>query len=614
MYKTFVPLLLSSHDPGLISEWQVWWTALLSIGLLILLIKELFSPALTMLVGAGSLVLTGVISPLEFASGFVQQVLFILAFLFIVVRALEVNGVLNIVLRFFYPKGKQYPLQILSIMAPVGLVSAVLNNTPLVLLLTPILQKWAKTNKRFITKYLIPLSYAAILGGSCTLIGTSTNLVVNDLLGHYSEEKLGFFEIGKVGIFALLIGTLYVSFFGNRLLPERKDLREELEENPERETKEFIVEESSPLVGKTLADCSALYFEGEVVVELERQGKARYSPNPDEKIEGGDRLVFMGEVEDIARLHSLPGMHSATDPHFDMSGMTPHIIEAVITRESSLVGKNLKEVDFRNRYGGLVLRVMRKGGEQAISGELMKCLVLRPGDTLLILTAQGETLRNTAPDRSDLCLIRERRQLPVFSKRKAGLSIATLVLMVVLSMMGIPLVYTGLGAVMFLLLSRCISSVEVQNSMRWGLLVLIGSAYSLALAIEKTGIASNIAHLLAPILQMSPYLFVAGTFLLVAVVTEMITNTAAVLILFPILVQIGRYAGFDSPSALKAIAVTAAIAGSCSLCSPIGYQTNTIVYGAGNYRFLDFAKVGAPLTLILMALCTWLVPTFWSLS
>lgn len=591
-----------------LSSWQIWLTACVGIAILVGLIKDLFPPYIVMLIGAGTLVLSGVVSPVEFAGGFFKQVIFILAFLFVIIRALEVNGILGLALKYLSPKTSKYPWQIATLMGPVGAMSAFLNNTPLVMLFTPVLQKWAAQKKLYASRYLIPLSYAAILGGSCTLIGSSTNLVVSSLLYEQVGHHLTFFELGKVGLPALIIGIIYVSLVGKKLLPKREDVREEITKNKEREIKEFEVEESCEFIGRSIASSSDKYFEGRMLVEIERAGKIIYSPDPSEKILLGDRLVFLGELEDIARLHSTPGLRSCRDPHFDPEGFIPHIIEAVITQESSLIGKSLRSVDFRKSYGGLVLAILRKG--KRLPSHQLKNAVLHVGDTLLVLVASEESLKNS-PEGTDLCYIRERRQLSVFSKSKALFSLGFLIIMIFLAFMGVPVVYGTMGTVIALLLTRCISPVEVKHSIRWSLLLLIGSAYTFGLALEKTGIASQIAKIFVPFLEISPRFFIAGTFILISIVTEIITNTAAVLIIFPILVQIAHLAGYDDPAALTAIAVTTAIGGSCAFSSPIGYQTNTIVYGPGGYRFLDYAKIGFPLTVIMLILCVFLIPYFW---
>jgi di/tricarboxylate transporter len=199
----------------------------------------------------------------------------------------------------------------------------------------------------------------------------------------------------------------------------------------------------------------------------------------------------------------------------------------------------------------------------------------------------------------------------VYSKPKALLSVCVLIGMVCLAFFGLPMVYASLIAAVIVVVFRCVSPYEISKCIRWSLLILIGSTYSFAIALENTGIANSIASWLLPIMQVNKYLLIAGTFVIVAATTEMITNTAAVLIIFPIVSQIAAMAGFDDMNAHKAIAVTTALAGSCAFITPIGYQTNTIVYGPGGYRFLDYTRVGAPMTLLLLILCTILVPYFW---
>ena len=489
---------------------------------------------------------------------------------------------------------------------PLGFGSAFLNNTPLVLLLTPAVRRWALRLKERPSKYLIPVSYATILGGACTLIGTSTNLVVDQLLrAEDPQAGLGFFELSKVALPSLFVGILFLSVMSYRLLPNRKDPTTTVSEQVHEFTSEFLVGSTCPLANKTLGEGSREFFRGELLIEIERGDTIIDSPDPEEIIEVDDRLVFVGDLEEIAKLHAIPALKSLADPHFKLDITSPHFAEVVITSRSALHGRTIKRVNFRTRYGASVLAVYREGVR--VTGTVGD-IILQSGDTLMLLSNQVWP-RDNKPSH-DFYYIKYGEKLPVFVPWRAALVLGTMILMVLAVTLGISMLVASSTAAAVLVLTKCISLREVRKGIAWSLLILIGSAYAFGTALQTTGVGRFIGENLLPLLGDNPYWLVGGIFLTTMLVTEMITNTAAALLIFPIALQTMELAGYSGPTSIKAVGVTVAIAASCSFMTPVGYHTNTIVFGPGGYKYTDYLKVGAPMAFIVFTISTFLIPRF----
>lgn len=601
------PIISGAQD----LDWRGYFTIILFLLVFLALMKEWFPPDFTMLTGAGALTITGIITPQEFLIGFSKPVIFILAMLFILARAMELNGLLNVLSKRMFARKDSLPMQLFKMMLPLSASSAFMNNTPMVLMLTPSVRRWALESKISPSKFLIPLSYATILGGACTLIGTSGNLVVDGMLRIENPHvSLGFFELGYVGLPCAIVGIIYMVTFGHRILPDREDTTSRVFRDTQDFTAEFLVTVNCVLANKTLREVGKKYFHGELLVEIERGQVTIDSPDPDERIRVGDRLVFAGDIADITELHAIDGLTSFADPHFKLDIASPHFSEAIISTSSSLIGKTLRKMDFRAMYGATVLTIYRQG--KRLEGRVGD-VILQAGDMLVIL-ANSDNWNHSRMYSNDFYFLRYNEQLPLFSNWKAALSLSVLFTMIIAVLCGVNMLTMALFAVIACLGFRCISTREARRTIRWNLLVLIASAFALGHALEKTGVASFFASTLIPLVGGNPYTFVAGLFFMTLIITEAITNTAAALLVFPIAMQAAKLEGFESVSAMKAVAVTVAIASSCSFITPIGYQTNTIVYGPGGYRFLDYMRVGLPLSILIWILSTLLIPYFWPLT
>jgi len=596
---------LTAADLG----WQGWFTIVLFLLTFVALIKEVLPPELILLICAVTLVFFGIVTPTEFLLGFSKDIIFSIAMLCIIVRAMEKSGVLSIVSKNILSRSKNHMLQLLSIMLPVGISSAFMNNTPIVLLMTSLVRQWALERNLSPSKFLIPLSYAAILGGMCTLIGTSTNLIVDGLLRNDDPANgLTLFELSLIGIPLLLLGFLYILTIGYRLLPIRQDVTTAVVEQAPDFTGEFVVKPGCPIIGKTVFESGKKYFHDELLIEIERNGYVIDSPNPEDVIMEGDRLVFAGDIQHIAELHAVEELQSLADPHFHLDVTSPHFSEVVISVTSSLIGKTLKQSEFRTTYGASTLAIYREG--RRLSGNVGD-IVLRAGDTLMLLSKEpwyvGETYTG------DFFYIRQNQELSLFSPWRFAWVASVLGTMIVCFMLGVPLVVATLAAAFLLMATRNVSIGEAKQSIRWDLLVLIACSFSLGTALQKTGVANYFAEGILYAVGTDPNLMVGALFFVTSCVTALITNNAAVLLLFPIAIQTAHLAGFESLQAVKAIGITIAVGSSCSFATPIGYQANMIVYGPGGYRFGDYLKVGLPLTILTFIMTVILIPRIWPL-
>lgn len=589
--------------------WEGWFTIALFVITFAALVKEIRPPDITMLISSGILVIVGILTPKEFLLGFSNDIIVTIAMLCIVVRTMEVNGILETVGRGILSNSKEFFRQVTSFMVPVAVGSAFMNNIPIVLLMTSIVRRWAIKNEQSPSKYLIPLSYAAILGGVCTIIGTSTNLIVEGLVRrHTPEAAISFFELSKIGIPCAIVGILYIATFGKRLLPERPDPAMVVSEDTKEFTAEFIVEEECPLANKRLQDLPGRYIQNMLLIQVERNHTIIDSPGPDFVIFVGDRLVFVADINKIAELHAVKGLRSLADPHFELDVTSSHFSEVVVSTTSLLIGKTLKRINFRTNYGASVLAVYRQGWR--IPGNVGD-IVLQAGDTLMLLS--GEPWHGGDYYTKDFYYIRHSEKLIVFNPWRVALILASLVGMIIAATMGVPIMIASMANVFVLIGSRSISVREAQNSIIWHLLLLIACSYAFGKAMEVTGVAAYFAELILSVVGSHPHALIGGILLVTILGTELITNTAAALILFPVAIQALMLAGYEGPAAVKAAGVTIALGCSCCFSIPTGYQTHMIVYGPGGYRFTDFLRTGIVLDLMIWAMGTALIPLIWPL-
>lgn len=572
--------------------------ALLTLGvigaMLVALVMELLEPDAVIFGALGILLLAGVITPTEALGGFANRGMLTVALLFVVAYGVQASGALEFFADRVMGRGKPGRWELIRLMVPVSAMSAFLNNTPIVAMFTPAVREWAERRGVAPSKYLIPLSYAAILGGTCTLIGTSTNLVVNGMLHAETGGSLGLFDLARVGIPAVIVGMVYLLTVGFFLLPDRKGT--EGVSDGQEYVLEMRVVDDGQLVGRTVEEAGLRHLKSLFLSEIYRGDRVIAAVKPDEILEGKDRLHFVGVPEGVPQLKKIGGLVPGEETNWEDIGPDDgpgRLLEAVVSRSSPMLGKTIKEGNFRGRYDAAVLAV-RHHGEHVREG--IGGIQLRPGDTLLLLAGSDFSVRWGGT--RDFYLISRAVDMPEIDRRKSLLTLAPLILMVLLAATGVMDIFkAAVLAVLMLLITRAVTVVEARRSLELNVLVVIAAALGISEALTKTGAAAFLAHhVVDAVAAFGVMGLLAAIYLVTSVMTELITNNGAAALMFPVAFHAAVEAGYDPVPFVVAVAIGA----SASFATPIGYQTNLMVSGPGNYRFTDFLKVGVPLNLLIM--------------
>ncbi|MGM0631658.1 MAG: SLC13 family permease [Pseudomonadota bacterium] len=577
-------------------EWQAWLSLGLTAGSIVLLVVTRLGPHVVLMGALTLLSVSGVLTASEALSGFANPGLITVAAMFVVAAGLHASGGIDLLVNRWLGKPGSMSAALSRLLVPVMPLSAFLNNTPVVATMIPAVNAWCRRIQVAPSRLMIPLSYGAILGGTLTLIGTSTNLVV---AGQYEvltgDDGLGLFSITAVGIPVAIVGVLYILLILPRLLPDRS------EKQPFGNMREFTVEvavdRDGPLVGMTveqagLRDLSRLYL-----VEIIRGETVVTAAPSEEKLLGGDRLVFAGETEAISDLLRINGIVAAVrkkeeEVSFFKDRAERRLVEVVVSQSCSAVGETVRSSRFRDRYGAVVLASARNG--ERIEGNLGN-IIIKPGDTLL-LEARPAFVTRQKYNRDFLVV----NDLDTDAPRhdKAWQAWGILLVMVTLagtgmiSMMNAALLGGGL-----MLLSGCLSVSQAEKSLDLTVILTIAASFSLGVALEKTGVAAALADIVVGLSGGRPWLLLMLSYLMVSLLTETITNNAAAVLMVPVVLAVTTQAGLNPEPFMLAIMIAA----SASFATPLGYQTNLMVYGPGAYRFTDFLRAGIPMNLLIGA-------------
>ncbi|UCG37978.1 MAG: SLC13 family permease [bacterium] len=568
---------------------------------------EVLAPDVILFVSLAILFLTGVLTPQEAFQGFSNQGMLTVGILFIVAYAAQASGILESFAGRIMGRGEGLRRSLLRMSAPVVAMSAFLNNTPIVVMFTPAIRDWARARGLSPSKFLIPLSYASIFGGVCTLIGTSTNLVVNGLLQQEMGRSLSLFELAWVGVPTAVAGTLYLVTVGHRLLPDHRDPVEDLKESGREYLVEMEIRRGCALVGKTVLEAGLRNLQGLFLVEIFRDGESIAPVKPTDRMKLGDRLVFTGLVSSIAQLQRIEHLIPVDTPrmyHDLRRSGDARIIEAVVSRASPMLGQTIKQGNFRARYNAVVLAVHRHGERiRAKIGDI----VLKPGDTLLLL-ASDDFLKTWNRSR-EFYMISKATDLGALDRVKSITSVVCLGGMIVLAGLGILSIFkAAILAAVVLILTRTVTPSEARRSIEWNVLIVIACAFGISKALDKTGAAAVIAQSLVGTVQgLGPLGALGAVYLVTSILTEVITNNAAAALAFPIAISAAAQVEADPMPFVIAVAVAA----SAAFATPFGYQTNMIVYGPGGYRFRDFLRIGLPLNLLFMVVALLVIPRVW---
>lgn len=570
------------------------------------------------------LMLAGILAPQEALAGMSNEGMITVAVLFVVGAAVRETGGVEFIAARLFGRPSSPTKAVVRLMLPTMGLSAFMNNTPLVAMLIPAVGDWARKLRMPVSKFMIPLSYAAILGGTCTLIGTSTNLVVQGMLikeqqaaidnGIESEisrvaaiggaRGLSMFEITCVGLPAALIGGLYIVVASRWLLPDRRPAVS-TGDDPREYTVEMQVAADGPLIGKTIEAAGLRHLPGVFLAEIERSGTVIPAVSPQEVLQANDRLQFVGVVESVVDLQRIRGLLPATNQVHKLNAPRPTrcLIEAVVSNSCPLVGKTIRDGRFRNTYNAVVVAVARNGERlhQKIGD-----IELRPGDTLLVEAHPSffDQQRNSR----DFFLVSRIAESNPPRHEKAWLALGILLLMVVVTTFNwMSVLMAAMLAAGLMLLGKCVSIPNARKSVDWEVLLAIAAAFALGTALEKTGAAQSIAEQMIRIAGGNPWAALAAIYALTLIATELITNNAAAALAFPFAIATARDLNVNAMPFVIAVAMAA----SAGFATPIGYQTNLMVYGPGGYKFSDYMKIGIPLDILVGIITVLVAPLVW---
>jgi di/tricarboxylate transporter len=584
---------------------DAWITLAVIVAVLAVLVRGRVSPAVTVFGGAVVVMVTGVVTPEEAFSGFSNSAPITVAALYVLAAGIEKTGALSAVTQNTMGDKGTYRLPLLRTLAPTMGASAFLNNTPIVAMLVPEVTTWARRRGLSVSKFLIPISYAAILGGLLTVIGTSTNLVVSGQMTALGLPEMGFFEIGMLGLPIALVGLVLLVLLAPVLLPGRRSVRTEIEEEGRRFSVEMIVEPGGPVDGRTVEEAKLRDLSGLFLVSVDRGDTVIAPVRPETVLRGGNRLHFVGPIEKVVDLQETRGLRSAEMHHvMDLGQSSVRYFEAVVGSRSPLIGSTLKDVGFRAMYQAAVLGIHRSG--RLVEGTLGTERI-RLGDTLILVSDPDFKARWR--DRADFLLVAELDGKAPTAAPRAWLPVALLLGVVVLAATGlVPILSGSLVAAIALVATKVLTPLEARRAIDVEVIVVIASAFGLAAAMQASGLAELMAGGLVDAFGgFGVYGVLLGLVLATVLLTELITNNAAALLMLPVAVTTAGAAGLDPRGAAIAVAVAA----SASFLSPIGYQTNMMVYGPGGYRFTDYARFGWVFTLLAVVVTVVLVPVLW---
>lgn len=583
-------------------DYHAMFTGACLLGMLALIVSGRVAVDLVVLGAVLALLLGGVITPGEAVAGYSNTALITIAFLFVVTAGLRHTGALSAISRKLMGRPKSVLQAQLRYVPLVSGISALTNNTTLVAAFMPMLSGIARRANLPVGHLFMPLSFAAILGGVCTLIGTSTNLVVAGLLRdaavHHPEWDLPEFSMltmTPVGIPIAVIGIAYILVMGRWLLP-RNSVDPIDPEKARNYMTAMRVEAGSPVVGKTIEQADLRHLPGLFLSRIDRGDQPLTAVAPATVIHEGDVLVFVGVLDSLRDLREIRGLVPAADDSAEQPNAGAYrpnlrLYEAVISRGSPLIGRTVRDAGLRTRYNAVVVAVQRLG--HRLEGKIGD-IRLRPGDTLLLEAGSGFLTRYR--DSAEFDLVSEADDSASPRHERAWVSIAIFVGLVIVLVTGRvnEMAAAMLGAAL-MILARCCRASQARQAVDWQVLIIIGAAFALGEAMQSSGLAAILAEPLRAVGASTGGIgLLACTYATTVIITAMISNTAAAVLVFPIVLQAAMAGGYDP----LPFAVCIAIAASCEFTTPIGYQTNLMVMGPGGYKFLDYVRFGGPLTIL----------------
>lgn len=586
-------------------EWEAWFTlAVIGCCFSALLLSKMSADAI-IVGGLMVLLLTGIITSEEALAGVANEGMATVALLFIVAAGLKNTGAISWLSQNMLGRPKSIIQAQLRLMTPVMVISGVLNNTPVVAMLIPAVNEWAKRQQISVSKLMMPLSYAAIVGGTMTLIGTSTNLVINGLYIEQSgSEGLGMWELAWLGFPAALMVLIYTLFASKWLLHERIPAISQFD-NMREYTIEMEIEPNGPLAGKTIEEAGLRQLPGLFLSAIERDGNMMPAVSPRAKLMPNDILVFAGVTESIVDLQKIRGLQTPSDHHGGINSFSHArtMAEVVVSNSFPLLGKTIREARFRTHYNAVVIAVARNGERL---NQKIGNITLTAGDTLL-LEAFPSFIEQQKNSR-DFYLVSTLADAKRPNHDKSLLAVIIMLCMVFSVTLGwLSMFKAAFLAAGVMVVTGCINAGSARRSVDWMVLIVIAASIGIGVALTKTGAASAIAYQLVTFADSEPLLALAMIYLMTVLCTELITNNAAAVLMFPIALVTAQQLDVSMMPFIIAIMFAA----SCSFATPIGYQTNLMVYGPGGYRFSDYLRFGLPITFILAIMALNIIPIIW---
>jgi di/tricarboxylate transporter len=590
-----------------------WFSVVVVLAIIVLPAANLLAIETALLGGLAALILFGAVDLSAGLSGFAHPAVLMIGSLFVVAAGLTETGATSRMAQGLLGRPKSVMAAQFRLMGPVAILSAFLNNTPIVAMYLPIVNDWARKIRISPSKLYMPLSFAAILGGQLTSIGSASNLVVLGLFHEYAATTAGVEPLSSglrfggpaiLGLPAMVLGIAFVLASSKWLLPERKPVAQQ-ELDTRRYTVRMEVGADSPIVAKSIEAAGLRHLPGLYLTQIERGEEQIPAPPPETLIQAGDTLAFAGILESVVDLRKIRGLTPATNqvekvssPVYDRT-----LVEAVIAQNSHLIGRTVRESRFRTTYNAAIIAVHRNGGQvRRKVGDIL----IRAGDTLLLETHQGFV--NSYRNSGDFNLVSNVAGSAPVRHDRAWLAISIFAALVVaLAFTSVEPVALGLAAAVAMVVTRCLTPGEARSSVSIQVIVVIAAALGVGQAMSNSGAAAAIADWLLGLadgMGMGPRGILFATFLLATAFAQVVTNNGAAALMFPISMAAAEELGVRP----EAFMFTLLLAAGSSFLTPIGYQTNLLVYGPGGYKFLDFTRMGAPLSILLAITAALLAP------